>query len=439
MNKIKAVSIYMLLAFSLIAGPVQAAETIDMSLDTALMFALSNNPDIHITKDRENQSEAATREAKSAFYPQVNASASAGYEYNDPANFRAGRIGDGGQANASNQVSLNVNQMLFDGAQTKEEVARRRQLMTSSQFQGNVISEKIMTDTARSYMNVYRYQKILTEADQFITRLEAITGKINQMVEAGAENKAKGKYAQSRLAFAKSERSNAEASLANAVTELEFLTGKLPYFKASLPEMKDLLALGLDDYVALAEKNNHNLLLNDSDKKALAHELEKTKGQYLPTLGLLMNVTEANDVGGKVGSDRGAAAMLQVNYKIFDGHARKATKDRVQSQISEANHQTQRLQRDIRQQLKLAYNQIQSLEKEYGMVKEEEKTNSELQALYRDQFEFGEGDIINLIEGEENLYASQIRQKSIEADIVINSMQLVRQIGSLKLKEVCPS
>ena len=150
-------------------------------------------------------------------------------------------------------------------------------------------------------------------------------------------------------------------------------------------------------------------------------------------------MNQSHDTGGDVGRDRAASALLQLTYKIFDGFAREAGEDRLKSQISEIDYRRERAERDILARIKQAYNQVKSLETEYMIVLDEIEANTELQSLYKQQFELGEGDIINMIEGEERLFSSRSRMHRVESDLILNSYDLLRQIGFLDKQRFCES
>ncbi len=409
-----------------------------MSIDTAILFALTNNPDLNIVNSKDEQAKYAIDEARSSYYPQVDLSASIGQEYNNPAVFKANSKHSGrGHSNTSNDYSLTVNQLLYDGKSTISEVRKREQLLNSSEYKNTLVQQKIILDTIKSYMKIYQYHKSMKEAKNLIDQISIMNKKVALMVDAGAEDLAKSKYVQSRLSFAKSELTNADASLSEAMSELEFLTGNIPKFKAKKPDFFDVLSQDLQSYFKLASSNNTNLLLNESDKKANEFELDKTKGRFLPTLNMVMEYDQSIDSGGEIGKDKNASLILQMNYKIFDGYGRKATTNRVEKQISESSFKSERIERDIRKKIKSQYNQIFSLEQELSILEEEIITNIDLQKIYQEQFELGEGDIFRLIEGQERLYRSKIRKYRIESNIIIQSFELIKQIGFLDKSLFC--
>ncbi len=432
---------FMVILFSAAFLPtpmLYARDALQMSLETAVLLALSNNPDINVATALKEQATFAVDEARSGYYPQVNTTLGAGREYNNPASFSVPQD-DPRRGHIDNSYEFNVSmtQTIYNGGQTVEEVRRRKQLSHSSDIQTEMTYEQIILDTSEAYMNIYRLQNAVDEAEIFYKRMKGIQEKINLMVQAGAENQSKSKYVESRVSFAESERNNAAASLADALVELEYITGPIPPFNAKLPDVEDLLSIDLPVFVDMAKKNNTQILLNESDHAALKHELSKTEGKYRPTLSFLADYTKTNDAGGEIGADDTARAMLQMNYAVFDGFARDATKNGVGSQIKEIDARKQKLERDLEQKVKTSYNQISALEEEYLIVMKEIKSNEDLQSLYREQFELGEGDIINLVEGEERLYASKFKKHQIDADMLVSALKLIWNIGLLDKSRFC--
>ncbi len=414
-------------------------EPLMLSLDTAVLFALNSSPDINIVGEQKEQAQYAIDEAKSLLYPQVTFTATVGIESNDPAAFPpdAEQTSSTSNTNDSQEYSLLVNQLVFDGYSTSSEIKKREQIHKSSEYEIAIIRQDTIMNTVESYLSVYQFQQSIAHSDRLINKLNELNAKIEVMVEAGAESLAKLKYAQSRLSFAMSEKTNTEASLSDALANLEFLTGRLPVFTAVQPQIFDILEHNQRKYIELAGRKNTTLLLNTSDKKATELELKKTQGTAYPSMTLLAEYRDTEDLGGEIGGDTTASVVMQMNYQIFDGFARKATTNRVKSEIREVEFQRLRIQRNIQQDIKTAYNQMRSFERELAIVEDEVITNTELQDLYREQFELGEGDIINLIEGEERLYRSHVRKYQIEADLLKNGMELIQQIGLLDKHLFC--
>ncbi|MCS5596001.1 MAG: TolC family protein [Alphaproteobacteria bacterium] len=432
-----------LLGLSFVGGFNAQAEEQDgpiaLSLETVILFALNDDPDIGVANAQKAQAEAGIDEAASAFYPQVDIFGSYGREYNNPA---SASNSDGTQfslANNTNDFSVVVNQFIFDGFATQEELKRRKELDASSAVQVDIAHENVIQDTIDSYLGYYQSQRDVELAQKFLRTLREVNNKVGLMVEAGAESKAKLSYANSRLTFARNEVQTAQSTMIDSLTDLEFLTGRLPTFRAIYPEIFDILELKIDDFLEVAQENNSSVALNEHDRQALVHEYRKQRAAFYPTINGLVEFNQTYDSGGKVGKDRTAGAYLELSYTLFDGFAREAATDRVRSQINEIDFRTKKVEKEIKQAIKLSYNQVLSLREELRLVEDEIVSNEELQTLYREQFEFGEGDILRLIEGEERLYNSYRRKNRVETDIARNIYTLMQNLGYMRKEFFCSS
>lgn len=414
-------------------------EPIALSLETIILFALHDDPDIGVAQAQQAQAELGIQEAASAFYPQVDIFGSYGREYNNPASSSGGDGTEFSLANNTNDFSIVMNQFIFDGFATQEEYKRQKELTASSNVQLEIANEGVIRDTIDGYLGYYQAQHNVEIAQQFLKVLSDVNRKVSLMVEAGAESKAKLSYANSRLTFARSELTTAQSTMVDSLTDLEFLTGRLPTFEAIYPEIFDVLELQIDDFLEVAQDNNNSVALNDHDRQALVHEYKKQRAAFYPTISGLVEFNQTYDSGGKVGKDRTAGAYVELSYTLFDGFAREAATNRVKHQINEIDFRTKKLEKEIKQSIKLAYNQILSLREEMRLTEEEIISNEELQGLYREQFEFGEGDILRLIEGEERLYNSYREKTRIETDIARNIYTLMENLGYLKKEFFCSS
>ncbi|MEC9234667.1 MAG: TolC family protein, partial [Pseudomonadota bacterium] len=354
-----------LLGLSFVGGFNAQAEEQDgpiaLSLETVILFALNDDPDIGVANAQKAQAEAGIDEAASAFYPQVDIFGSYGREYNNPA---SASNSDGTQfslANNTNDFSVVVNQFIFDGFATQEELKRRKELDASSAVQVDIAHENVIQDTIDSYLGYYQSQRDVELAQKFLRTLREVNNKVGLMVEAGAESKAKLSYANSRLTFARNEVQTAQSTMIDSLTDLEFLTGRLPTFRAIYPEIFDILELKIDDFLEVAQENNSSVALNEHDRQALVHEYRKQRAAFYPTINGLVEFNQTYDSGGKVGKDRTAGAYLELSYTLFDGFAREAATDRVRSQINEIDFRTKKVEKEIKQAIKLSYNQVLSL------------------------------------------------------------------------------
>jgi adhesin transport system outer membrane protein len=432
-----------LLAFCLLVVPTAtlAADPPPLSLESTVLLGLTKNPAIQAELEKVKQAGFAIQEARSNYYPQVTANIKGGHEYDNPASEPAGVFPSGKVTSQSNStdMTLVVNQILYNGFATDEEVYRRKDLKQSAEFESMVTLETTIANTITSYVDVWHFQRNVAESEAFVAQLEKIGNKVKLMSEAGAESKAKKEYVDSRVANAQTELHAAKASLTDALSNLETITGSLPPFRAVRPEQLDPTVRSIEAYYHLAEKDNNHLLLNASDHSAVEHQIEEAHAAYLPTVNFELDGDHGYDVGGHIGNTWHGSAMFVMNYKLFDGFSRDAGLGRLQSQKAENEYRQVSIMRDLEKDIRKSYNEILATKDDLGSNMKEILSSETLQGLYTKQFELGEGDIINMIEGFERLHAAKLKSYKLEASIVVDSYTLLQKAGALRKEGFCAS
>lgn len=418
---------------SVVSAVADAEPRMPLSLSSAILYALSDNPDVKMAMAREEQAAATTGKARSQFFPLIDLMAQAGPEMNNPS---AGTF-DGNHTNVSKELSVTARQMVWDWNKTRSNLRQQKQLESSAKLDTQVNIEEAMNSTIDTYLAILQFQQNLKEQTAFVNRVRELVGTITQMFEAGATSKAMMDYANSRLAAAENDNNTIRANLNDAVSNLEFLTGPLPAFAAENPDDLDPARLDLNAYVAVAEKQNAGVQLSQSDLQALAYKLEVSKKTLYPTLNLVANYGNRLDDGGDTGRDAEAQAFLQLNFRLYDGGERKNDIKLTKAQIKEAEISQERIMKDLRRLVKQSYNQITASVEARKQTMKEIASSEALQKLNRQNFEQGSINVIELIEGEERLNQARLRLNTQTSDLYLNTYRLLITSGFLEQNFFC--
>lgn len=406
-----------------------------LSLSSIILFALSDNPDIGVAEAREKQAKSMTGRANARLLPLVDGVAEGTLEFNDPA---AGTLTPRvGGTNPSSRIGISLRQLVYDFGQARSNLDQFKQLEQSSQIQTRLSEEGILNDTIRYYLQMLNFQNSLKDTDSFVLRMHDLVKIINDMYDAGGTSKATLDYARSRLAFAETQLNSIRSSMNDAVSNLEFLTGKLPEFSAIKPDDLDPARLDLTYYKDIAEQKNLGVLLNNSDLVALDHKRDAAEKTFLPNINFLVNTEEKQNDGGEIGRVRNVEAMLQMNYRFYDGGDRKEQVNMAKAQIEELQMTRRKTLNELSRQVKLAYNQIILLNESIKQTQQEISASEAFQNLNRENFKLGSINIIELVEGEERLNAARIKIYGLQSDLYTNTYRLLITAGLLKKDFFC--
>lgn len=409
---------------------------IEMSLSTAILFALNSNPDVEIAKTRAEQAEHFLEEGKAPLLPQVTFKADGGAQYDKPS-----ASTDGWKSDTVETYDLNVTveQLIYDGNRTTSEIKRRNELVNVGNMKTEIKAQEVISDTIKHYLDVLRYQKAVSDMRLFLTKVQGIVDIVEDMYEAGGTSKTTLDYAQSRLSFAEAEMNNTISSLNSSISKLEFLTGKMPPFLAEAPDELNPDQYRMDFYLELAKAGNAKVLENAYAKEAAHLKVKNEMGKYHPQVKFQLETATAYNDGGDTGPDRGWGAVLRLEYQIFDGFARRAAKNKANSFVRELEIKDRKIIKELQRDLELAYNQVVSLEETIRATEAEIQSNIALQELNRENFKLGEINIIELIEGEERLNSSRIKRHRLRSDLMRSTYNLLILAGELTDQYFCES
>lgn len=410
-------------ALALWSVPAQATEypVIDLSLNTAVLFALNESPDVGIYMERYAQSLASVKDTESALYPQVSVNAFLGRQYNNPSSAT-------GKSELDNYVKygIKLEQLIFDGFETQHTIDRYDNLSQNAYWTAQSKVEEILTDTVSAYMDILRYQQETEINTLLLSDVRDTVSFINDQYAAGAADKVIVDYANSRLANATTGLNASQSSLNDSISNLEFLTGKLPpRFTTHYPELLNPDKLDLQYYLNLSEHENSEVIASEYEIMAKEHQLAAQRGRDVPTLNFVIDASDSHNNGGAIGLDRGAAAFIRLDYDLFDGGKRKQAKNRIKSEINELSIRHKRILKEIKKDIKLAYNQIRSNEDSLKATEEEIRSSMALKALNEENFKLGTINIIELIESAERLNTARLKKVQLTNDIYMNSYKLL--------------
>ncbi len=395
----------------------QEDDTFVMSLSTAIMFALDNNPDLQMATQRIDQMDIFAEEAKAGYWPQIEMELKGGRQAISPTS--------GSTNNNYGNAALRFNQKIFDGYATKSEVKRRESMKSAVGYEAIVQRNIILLDTIKYYLSVLRYQKEIKTLTNFNAELEKIVKNINEMYIAGAASKVMNDYALSRHASSQLDLRRAISSLNDAQSKLEFLTGKLPEFRAIYPDNLTPENYDFNLFYELAGTGHPSLKVNKEEIATLKHKLNVEKAGYFPDIDLNVSAEQKNNDGGDVGPASDVKAYVSLRYNLFDGFLKENKTKRVVSQIKELEFKNEKLMNDIKKNLELLYFQILSSSSALGSAQAEIQNSITVKILNEENFRLGNLNVIELIEGEERLKDALLKKNKLSYDLYFGKYSLL--------------
>ncbi|MBO0664446.1 TolC family outer membrane protein [Jiella sp. MQZ9-1] len=285
---LKKLTLLALLSVSVTLGaalPV-AAET----LSGALAKAYSNNQDLNAARAQLRATDESVPQAKARLRPTVSGVGSLNAVKNGTT------FGDGLPSSRSHtyssSVGIKINQTIFDGFQTPNNIRAAKAQVKAAQFNLINTEQNTLLDAATAYMNVVRDRKIANLRRQNLKFL-------NEQVRASRARFDVGEGTRTDVAQAESQQALATALLNSALSQVA--SSEASYFQvvgdaprnlapASLPSLQ--LPRSVSSAFAVSQRQHPAILATLAAVDAASFQVKSAEGAFLPQVSLTGEVSD---------------------------------------------------------------------------------------------------------------------------------------------------
>ncbi len=354
------------------AGKAMAEKSAGQSftLDQAIDYALSNNPDLQIASERISQAEAQLGVALSAFYPQVTAKV--GYDHsNNPAQvfsmIVAQRDFGPNSINTINNPGYRQNfrpeiigkLSLFRGGQDYQNSKAAELGISVAEFERASVRNALIEAVTASYYAYLAAQEAHKVAQDSIS---AITSELKQTklrYEEGTTLKSDVLSLEVKSAEAQEAQIRAANGIDLAKTGIATLLGlsaDQAFTVASssmLPEPK--LTTSFDDMLGLAMTQRPEVKAAANQVEIAQAKLKSEQGAYLPRADAYVSYGQNSQSPGFSSSKDNVTAGVSVEMDLFSGLETKNRVSAAERKAAEARETERKTKLAIEQEVKVAF------------------------------------------------------------------------------------
>lgn len=405
------------------AGQPQA-----LTLADAEKIALANHPQIQTAQNLASAAKQQTREVRSIYYPQANGSLTGA------AAMPNSRIAAGGLNNPiiydRESNGLLVGQLVTDFGRTHE-LVKSSDLHAQAQQESVVTSQQdVLLQVDQAYFGVLKAQAVLQVAEETVKDRQLVSDQITAMAKSLLKSDLDVSFANVDLSQAQllliQAQNDVQASFANLSTALgyadqrTFTLAEIPVPPAPPTDLASLIQQALQMRPELV---GQRLDVSSAQTYATAE-----RDLYFPTVSALATagLTPAHQTQL---TDRYAAAGVNINIPIFNGHLYGALHSEATFRAQAEQQRLRDLQdsvvRDVRTAWLNANAGFQRLSVTEQLLSEATLAINLAQARYN----LGLSSIVELTQAQLNLTQAQIAEASAKFDYGAETSQLNYQIG----------
>jgi len=341
------------------------------TLEQAIDYALSNNPDLQIATERISQAESQLGVALSAFYPQVTAKV--GYDHsNNPAQVFSMIVAqrDFGPNSINNINNPGYRQnfrpeiigklSLFRGGQDYHNSKAAELGISAAEFERSSVRNALIEAVTASYYAYLAAQEADKVAQDSISAIASELKLTKQRYEAGTVLKSDVLSLEVKAAEAQESQIRAANGIDLAKTGIATLLGlpaeqsfTVASSSSKLPEPK--LAASFNDVLDLAMTQRPEVKAAANQVEIAQAKLKSEQGAYLPRADAYVSYGQNSQSPGFSSSKDNVTAGVSVEMDLFSGLETKNRVSAAERKAAEARETERKTKLAIEQEVKTAF------------------------------------------------------------------------------------
>ena len=427
----------MFAAFLASATALAPASAFAETISGALAKAYQLNSTLNSARAGVRVTDEGVAIAKSGYRPVITGSAAIDYSntHSRP------EFGHRTTELTTGSFGVEIRQTLFDGFQTKNNVAAAESRVLAQQQSLKNDEQLILFDAASAYMDVIRDRQIAVLRERNLQFL-------SEQVRAARSRFDVGEGTRTDVAQADASRSAAVAQLAAARAQAKSseaiyrqLIGEEPNSLKAPSPLAKLLPKSLQQAMALAQEQHPAIVATERMVDVAAFTVKSTEGQLLPQVSASAGVSEAYrdsspDTTGQNGRSTSAGIGLQLTVPIYQGGRTSAQVRQSKESLGQARIEVDVSRDQVRAAVTSAWSQYQASAENVSAIRE---TVSAAQLALEGVIEernVGQRTTLDVLDSQADVINAQISLVEAERNVVVASYAILSAVGNLSARKL---
>ncbi|PTE11739.1 TolC family outer membrane protein [Mesorhizobium helmanticense] len=402
----------------------------------ALSKAYQNNSQLNSARAGVRVTDESVAIAKSGWRPTINGSASIDYS--------SSHLNGSNRSVAltTGNFGIQIDQTLFDGFQTRNNVAGAEAQVRASVETLRNTEENILFNAASAYMDVIRDRQIAVLTEQNLQFLTEQARAARSRFEVGEGTRTDVAQADASRASAVAQLAAARAQvLASAATYHQIIGDEPGKLRGASPVSK-LLPRSLDAAIGIAANEHPAILATQHLVDAAAFSVKSAEGALLPQLSASAGVSSAyrNTVPGAFatqdGTTNSASVGATLTIPIYSGGRTSAIVRQNKESLSQARIEVDVNRDQVRQAVASAWTQYIAAQQTVAANRQViDAAQLALNGVIEER-NVGQRTTLDVLNAQATVITAKINQASSERDVVVASYAILSAIGRLSTERL---
>ena len=401
-----------------------------MTLSEAIQNTLDNHPEIQAGVNSRLSSNEEVKVAKGGYLPTVDLLVGYGREKTDSPSTRA--QGDHHTESLTyRDAELRLRQMLFDGFNTPNEVARTEAVVNSRAYRVLGTSESLALRTVEVYLEVLKRRELVSLAQNNLQAHLRINDQIGLRNERGVGSAADLDQSEARRALAENNAYTEQVNLADAEASFFSAVGRMPDELEPPASLKGQLPTDLGQARQAVIDNNPFLKSAQADVQAAEKQYEIAKSPFYPRFDLELATSADDNIQGDEGHSNSWRAAVVMNYNLFNGMRDKARLQSTSYQVNESMDIRNNALRLLNENVALAWNAMENARLQTPKARDYAEYTAKVREAYQQQFGLGQRTLLDLLDSENELFTANRRYTEVRYTEEYSMYRVTAAMGEL--------
>ena len=412
------------------SGPV-SAETIQ----GALAKAYKNNSTLNSDRAGVRVTDENVAIAKSGYRPTIAGSASIDYSTT--------RQGGGSTRLTQGNFGVQINQTIFDGFQTKNNVAAAEANVAASVESLRNSDENTLFSAAQAYMNVIHDRQVAKLTEQNLKFLTEQARAARSRFEVGEGTRTDVAQADASRSGAIAQLSAARAQAEASAATYRQVVGEDPGTLKPAAPLTKLLPSSLNAAYSIASNEHPAILATQHLVDAAGFGVKSAEGALLPQISASAGISQTyQDANGfmarteNLGPSTSASIGASLSIPIYTGGRASAQIRQTKEQLGQARIQVDVMRDQVRNQIAAAWTSYQAARE--GVDANRALVSAAQLALNGviEERNVGQRTTLDVLNAQNDVISAKINLANAEHDVVVASYYILASIGHLSTERL---
>jgi len=404
------------------------------TLTGALAKAYQNNSELNAARAGVRVTDEGVAIAKSGYRPTIVGMASADYT-----STRMVSPGNATTNLTTGSFGVQIQQALFDGFQTKNNVAAAEARVRASNESLRNTEQNVLFNAASAYMDVIRDRQIAMLRERNVQFLVEQVRAARSRFEVGEGTRTDVAQAEAGRSAAVAQLSAARAQALSSAATYRQIIGDEPG-KLSSPSPAKGLPRSMDEATAVAATQHPAILATEHLVDAAGFVVKSTQGALLPQVSASAGVSRSyrNTSPGALsdGTYNSATIGATLTVPIYQGGRVSAQVRQSKESLGQARIQVDVSRDQVRAAVTSAWTMYQAAQESVGANRELVSAAQLALNGVIEERNVGQRTTLDVLNAQADVIAAQINLVSAERDVVVASYAILSATGRLSVKKL---